>query len=93
MFAVGFFLALIIEGFMLIGGKTFLSEILGWKNPPKPISKLLDVGRQKMVNVLGINQEIPASDAANLNSDDLINLYQSLPSSEAKKVKDSVCKP
>lgn len=93
MFTVGFVLALIIEGFMLIGGRTFFSEILGWKNPPKPVSYLLNFSREKMVNVLGINKEIPASDAYQPTSDEVINLYQNLPSSEAKKVRDSVCKP
>ena len=35
--ALGFFLALILEGFLIIGGKTVVTEILGWKNAPKPI--------------------------------------------------------
>lgn len=44
----GFLLALILEGFLLIGGKTALTEILGWKNPPKPVSVALDKGREAL---------------------------------------------
>src|ERR1700690_1631517 len=38
----GFLLALILEGFLLIGGKTALTEVLGWKNPPAPLAQALD---------------------------------------------------
>ncbi len=93
MFVVGFSLALILEGFMLLAGRTFLTEFVGWKNPPKPIFRVVDFGREKMVKVLGINQEIPASQAADPQAEDLINLYQSLSSSEAKKVQKAVCQP
>src|SRR5512146_2596014 len=34
----GFLLALILEGFLLIGGRTAITEVLGWKNAPAPIS-------------------------------------------------------
>jgi hypothetical protein len=93
MFAVGFALALIIEGFMLIGGRTLFSELLGWENPPKPISNVLDFGREKMVNVLGINKEIPTSDAYNLNSENLTDLYESLTSKEKEEFRNSICQP
>src|SRR3989344_3611937 len=51
---IGFFLALILEGFLIIGGRTALTELLGWKSPPKPIANVLDAGRAKLVDVLGI---------------------------------------
>lgn len=44
----GFVLALILEGFLLVGGKTILIDVLGWKNAPKPISIVLDAGRDKV---------------------------------------------
>ena len=59
----GFLLAIIIEGFFLISGRTLLTEILGWENAPKPISTVLDAGRAKLVNVLGENEQIPDSQA------------------------------
>ena len=40
---LGFLLALIFEGFLIIGGRTALTEILGWKDAPKPIANILDV--------------------------------------------------
>ena len=46
--ALGFFLALILEGFLIIGGKTVVTEILGWKNAPKPIAEILDDSRTKL---------------------------------------------
>ena len=41
----GFILALILEGFLIIGGKTVLTEVLGWQDVPKPINTALDLGR------------------------------------------------
>lgn len=42
-------LPLIWEGFLLIGGKLAITEVVGWKNPPKPISIVLDNGRAKLI--------------------------------------------
>lgn len=90
----GFLLALILEGFLIIGGKTAIIEVLGWKNAPKPISNVLDLGREKLVNVLGITSQIPVSNAETLvNSDKVMNLFQSLNPSEAQKVRSMICKP
>lgn len=59
--AFGFALALIFEGFALIGGRTLLTETLGWKTAPKPIANVLDAGRNQFIKVLGITEEIPTS--------------------------------
>ncbi len=93
MIFLGFLMALIIEGFMLIGGRTLITEILGWKNPPKVISKVLDTGREKLVGVLGVKNEIPQSNAMSSTSGDVINLFKNLSSDEADKVREAVCKP
>jgi hypothetical protein len=45
---VGFVLALVVEGFFLVSGTTVLTATLGWKNAPKPISKILDESRTKL---------------------------------------------
>ncbi len=50
----GFLFALILEGFLIIGGKTVLTEILGWRNAPKPLTNVIDAGRDKLVEVLGV---------------------------------------
>ena len=39
MLFMGFLLALILEGFLIVGGKTILIELFGWKNAPKPSPK------------------------------------------------------
>jgi hypothetical protein len=91
---VGFLLALLIEGFLLVGGKTILTEVLGWKNPPKPLSLALDAGKTKLVQVLGINTQIPSSLAKdNVVFKDVIGIIQSLTPTDLKKVKSIICVP
>lgn len=88
----GFLLALILEGFLIIGGKTFLTEILGWKNAPKPISVALDRGREQLVKVLGVTDSIPQSLASEeITSEKIIETFQTLNPLEAKKVKALIC--
>ena len=57
----GFLLALFLEGFLIIGGRTAVTELLGWENAPKPVQTAIDAGRMKLVDVLGIQDEIPQS--------------------------------
>ena len=82
----GFLLAIIIEGFFLISGRTLLTEILGWENAPKPISTALDAGRAKLVNVLGVTKVSPTYSS-------LIFDYQTLSESESEEVRLMICKP
>lgn len=89
----GFLLALFLEGFLLVGGKTALTEFLGWKNAPKPLASALDVGKEKLVKVLGIKDEIPVTKAGEDPADNVITNYQSLSPSEARKVKSLICTP
>lgn len=89
---IGFLLALILEGFFILGGRTVLTEILGWKNPPKPIESALDFGRERMVEVLGVRKEVPSSFAnENSTSEDLLNLLDSLSQQDLEKVRLKVC--
>ena len=90
----GFIFALILEGFLIIGGKTALTEVLGWKNAPKPILVALEAGRNKLTSVLGDSVNIPSS-SAELKStkDEVIGLCQSLPPEEAKSVRQMICTP
>ncbi len=92
MVILGFCLTLILEGFLLLGGRTLLTEILGWNNAPKPLSTALDVGRDKLIDVLGVKQEIPKSTASqNLTSEDLYLLYQTLDDTQKQSFDASVC--
>lgn len=50
---LGFVLAIIVEGFLLLGGHTVLTSLFGWKNAPKPIQQALDRGRGEFIKVLG----------------------------------------
>ena len=89
----GFLLALIVEGFMLIGGKTLLTELIGWKNPPKPISTALDSGRAKLVNVLGEDDEVEFSTLAAPTYSSVVENFQLLGFSENEKARSFICEP
>lgn len=90
----GFLLALFLEGFLLIGGRTALTGILGWKDPPRPIALVLDAGRSKLVQVLGVNTTIPSSFAKeNTTVQSALETIQSLNPSDLKNVKKILCSP
>lgn len=88
----GFLLAIIIEGFFLISGRTLFTELLGWENAPKPISTALDAGRAKLVNVLGVTEQIPESQAqVPPTYSSVISDYEILSSKEAEEVRLEIC--
>lgn len=92
--AFGFLLALILEGLLIISGRTFLTETLGWKNAPKPISNALDAGRGKLVDVLGTTGEIPVSDASEKATiGGIMQNYEELSASEQESLRSIVCTP
>jgi len=82
----GILLTLIIEGFLLLNGNTVLTSMLGWNNAPKPISTALDLGKVKLINILGAKVESETSK-------DVITIMQSLNPDEIKKVKSIICTP
>ncbi|HKB88466.1 MAG TPA: hypothetical protein VKC53_02325 [Patescibacteria group bacterium] len=90
----GFLLALILEGFLLIGGKTALTEALGWKNPPAPLAQVLEAGRSQLIQVLGINTQIPSSYAKDaITVQGAMETIQNLNPSDLSKVKNILCSP
>ncbi len=90
----GFALTLILEGFLLVGGRTLLTEILGWKNAPKPISTALDAGRDKLVKVLGVTEEVPESVASEKPTyQSVVENFQSLSPNEAEQARLIICQP
>lgn len=94
MIAFGFILAIIAEGFLILGGRTIFTELLGWENPPKPVETALDKGRERLVNTLGVNQEIPISIAEEpVTAEKAMSVYQSLPEEEAEEFKQILCSP
>lgn len=91
---MGFILALILEGFLIIGGRTVLTEIVGWKDAPKPLVNILDAGRDKLVEVLGVSDPIPESFAKKEKTSlDILDEFRKLNVTEANKVKSAICKP
>lgn len=89
----GFILALILEGFLLVAGRTVLTEFLGWKNAPKPITRALDIGKEKLTNVLGAADQMTPLNTNNSTTDDALNVLQSLNPDEMRKIKAIICTP
>lgn len=90
----GFMLALILEGFLLLGGKTVLTGVLGWKNPPKPIAQVLDKGKSQLIQVLGESVEVPSSVVSEKGEvQNVILNIQALNPGDLKSVKNILCKP
>lgn len=88
----GIALTLIAEGFLLIGGRTLLTELLGWHNAPPAIVGVLDAGRNKLVDVLGVNKEVPVSTAEDISFEKLKLQYEQLTPSETSAFCTDVCR-
>ncbi len=92
MIAMGFLLAIILEAFLIIGGRTIFTEFLGWNNPPKPISVALDSGKERLVDVLGDESQVPMSQASDsMSSEMFIRGYEELSEDEAETVREYIC--
>jgi hypothetical protein len=90
----GFLLALIFEGFLLLGGRTFFTVILGWDSAPKPIGTALDLGRSSLVDVLGVNKEIPTTNASEVPTyQSVVSSYSSLSDKDKETVREYICEP
>src|SRR3989344_8485598 len=90
----GFFLAFIVEGFLVISGRTLFTEILGWENAPKPISTIIDIGRAKLFGVLGESDEIPSLPTKEIPThQSVVRDFEGLLSEEKDTVRTFVCKP
>lgn len=86
MLFLGFILAIVIEGLLILSGRTLLTEVLAWKGAPKPISTLLTLSRNKLVDVLGVTEEIPTYQS-------VMGDYESLSTTEMEDVKKFICQP
>ncbi len=89
--AFGFALALILEGIFVIGGRTIVTELLGWQNAPKPIVNVLDRGRDRLVDVMGVTAEVPASNAQVSPLEKMLIDWQKLTPREQTDFKSQIC--
>ncbi len=90
---VGFSLALILEGFLLLGGRTAFTELLGWNDAPKPIRYVLDLGEDRMAEVLGKSTLVPVSSAEGEDINKILDEIQSLTPTDAKRLRLRICEP
>jgi protein-S-isoprenylcysteine O-methyltransferase Ste14 len=85
----GFLLAVALLGFLVVG----------WKKTPQSIADILDIGRSKLtqvlgIQVLGIKDEVPKSVVKDLPTiSGAIDFFQALTPAEAAKVKKIICQP
>jgi hypothetical protein len=86
----GFLLATVVEGFLILGGKTIFTEILGWDNAPKPIGVVLDAGRAKLIKTLGMSDEIPQSQGAPTYQS-IVGDFEGLSSDDKETVRSFIC--
>ncbi len=92
-FVWGFIVALIVEGFFILAGRTMFTEILGLKNLPKPISSFIDLGRSRVYKVLGESVEIKESSAiGGGDAKSLVKSFFLLDEAAKKEVKKQICK-
>ncbi len=88
----GFVLTIILEGFLWLSGRTVLTTVLGWKNPPKPIAATLDTGREHLREVLGETAEIDSARAKSPPTyQSIVFDYKELSDSDKETVKKFVC--
>ena len=59
----GFVLTVGIEGLFMLYGRTIFTEVMGLENIPKPFSTILDIGRARMIKVLGAQNTNSPSDS------------------------------
>lgn len=87
---MGFILAIILEGFLIMSGKTIFVQIIGLENMPKPISTFLDESRQELVEVLGEDQscEIESLDST-INA--TLDAYSQLPDDQKTTIQKVIC--
>lgn len=90
----GFLLTVILEAFLWLSGRTVLTTVLGWKNPPKPIAATLDTGREKLVKVLGDEVEVDNAKAEEPPSyQSVVFDYKELSDQDKVTVQKFVCEP
>ncbi len=90
----GFVLTVIIEGFLWLSGRTVLTTMLGWKNPPKPVAQTLSTGREHLREVLGETAEIDSAKAKEIPTyQSVVFEYKELTDEDKEMVQKFVCKP
>jgi len=96
----GFAVALILEAIFVVGGRTIFTELMGWKNAPKPLVNVLDAGRNRLVKVLGVTDEVPTSNAASADEGvveiswgELGKSFGELSEEEQEGLREIICAP
>lgn len=88
---MGLILALLLEGILLVSGRTVLTEVLGWKDAPKPISNVLEASRGRLADVLG-SSTIPQSNASEKPTiGGIISDYDNLTVGEQESLQSLLC--
>jgi len=90
----GFVLTMILEGFLWLSGRTVLTTVLGWKNPPKPVAATLSTGREHLREVLGETEETDEAKAKSPPTyQSVVFDYKELSEEDKSTVKKFICSP
>ena len=89
--ALGFLLALVIEGLFIASGTTVLTQLLGWTNPPKIVNVALESGREKLINVLVKEGRVIKVEEKTASSQSVLQDFESLSPEEAEEIKPLIC--
>lgn len=49
---LGFLLAVLVEGLLLVSGRTIFTEVLSLENAPRPVQEFIDAGRYRLTDVV-----------------------------------------
>ncbi len=89
----GFLAALILEGILVLVGRTAFTESVG-KNLPKPVAGLVETAGEQLTKVLGEKTQVEMTKANGVeNAENFIKAFLVLPSDQKKQVKEKICSP
>jgi len=89
----GFVLALILEGILVLVGRTAFTESAG-KSLPKPVAGLVETVGEQLTKVLGESTQVEITKAGGVEStESFIKAFLNLPSDQKKQIKEEICRP
>lgn len=93
-FLLGMVLLLILEGFLLVGGKTAISELVKNKRTPENVRVFLEKNMTELAQSLSNNPKaLGASTKSGNPSASFVSQFENLPRGEQDAVKEEICQP
>jgi len=87
----GIIIILGVQFVLFLTGRTVLTELMAWENPPEPIAQGIKRGRERLTSVLGA-RDISEARASTLTPKELHEIYLSLETGRQVEFQSLVCK-